>query len=218
MREGAQQVERRRRLAIGLDLPARIGNARFRRELDVVDDVAAIARQFDAVAASRSATSAAWRTGRRCGRPSPPATPPAKVSTTAICRNTRKKSRMLLAPCSAKLSAQSPPCSRKASPAATRASARLQLARLACKNQRRKGRELLLDVGQAPARPDNPAPARSAFCASYRASNARASHNTPSEVTAAKYSAVLARLIHETGARGQFPFWLRKLRNGEIMA
>src|SRR2546421_3100108 len=29
---------------------------------------------------------------------------------------------MLLAPCSAKLSAQSPPCSRKASPAATRAS------------------------------------------------------------------------------------------------
>jgi hypothetical protein len=47
---------------------------------------------------------------------------PAKVSTTAIWRNTRKKSRMLLAPCSAKLSAQSPPCSRKASPAPTRAS------------------------------------------------------------------------------------------------
>src|SRR5262249_54931524 len=34
---------------------------------------------------------------------------------------------MLLAPCSAKLSAQSPPCSRKASPAATRASAFLRL-------------------------------------------------------------------------------------------
>src|SRR5438067_8914641 len=34
---------------------------------------------------------------------------------------------MLLAPCSAKLSAQSPPCRRKASPAATRASALLRL-------------------------------------------------------------------------------------------
>jgi len=34
---------------------------------------------------------------------------PAKVSTTAICRKTRKKSRILSAPCSAKLSAQSPP-------------------------------------------------------------------------------------------------------------
>src|SRR5262249_9618732 len=34
---------------------------------------------------------------------------------------------MLLAPCSAKLSAQSPPCSRKASPAATRASAFVRL-------------------------------------------------------------------------------------------
>src|ERR1700751_3927019 len=34
---------------------------------------------------------------------------------------------MLLAPCSAKLSAQSPPCSRKAPPLATRASARFRL-------------------------------------------------------------------------------------------
>src|SRR5262249_50871199 len=51
----------------------------------------------------------------------------ANVITTAICKNTRKKSRMLLAPCSAKLSAQSPPCSRKASPAPTRASAFLRL-------------------------------------------------------------------------------------------
>src|SRR5690348_403031 len=52
---------------------------------------------------------------------------PAKVSTTAIWRKTRKKSRILLAPCSAKLSAQSPPWSRKASPAATRASAFFRL-------------------------------------------------------------------------------------------
>src|SRR5499433_3147228 len=47
----------------------------------------------------------------------------AYVITTAICRKTRKKSRILLAPCSAKLSAQSPPCNRNASPAATRARA-----------------------------------------------------------------------------------------------
>ena len=55
---------------------------------------------------------------------------------------------MLLAPCSAKLSAQSPPCSRKASPAATRRQRPLQVARLAGEHQRRKGRELRLDLGQ----------------------------------------------------------------------
>ena len=47
-RERAQQVERRGGLAIGLDLPSRIGLARLRRELDIVDDVAAIGRQRDA--------------------------------------------------------------------------------------------------------------------------------------------------------------------------
>ncbi len=45
-----------------------------------------------------------------------------KVSTTAICSSTRKVSRMLSAPNSAKLSAQSPPWSRKARPSATSAS------------------------------------------------------------------------------------------------
>ena len=50
LREGAQQIERRRRLAIGLNLPARVGTARLLGEGDVVDDVAAIARQLLAVA------------------------------------------------------------------------------------------------------------------------------------------------------------------------
>ena len=45
--------------------------------------------------------------------------PPAKVSTTAICRISLKVSRMLSAWNSLKLSAQSPPCSRKALPSAT---------------------------------------------------------------------------------------------------
>ena len=46
----------------------------------------------------------------------------AKVSTTAICSSTRKVSRMLSAWNSAKLSAQSPPWSRKARPSTARAS------------------------------------------------------------------------------------------------
>ena len=50
MREGAQQVQRRGGLVIGLDQPRRIGRARLDRELRAVDDVAAIARQLDAVA------------------------------------------------------------------------------------------------------------------------------------------------------------------------
>ncbi len=108
LREGAQQIERGGGLPVGLDLPARIGPAGLFGELVAVDDVAAIARQ---------AMRPTFTTGEE----------PAKVSTTAIWRKTRKKSRMLLAPCSAKLSAQSPPCSKKASPPATRASAFLRL-------------------------------------------------------------------------------------------
>ncbi len=46
--EGAQQVERRRRLVIGLHQALGIGHARGGRELDAVDVVAAIARQLDA--------------------------------------------------------------------------------------------------------------------------------------------------------------------------
>ena len=48
--EGAQKVERRRRLPIGFELPARIGDARFRGEVGAVDDVAPIGRQFHAAA------------------------------------------------------------------------------------------------------------------------------------------------------------------------
>ncbi len=45
--EGAQQVQGRRRLAVGHQLALRIGDARLRGEGDVVDDVAAVARQRD---------------------------------------------------------------------------------------------------------------------------------------------------------------------------
>ena len=47
--EGAQKVEGGRGLAIGFELPARIGLARLRRKLDVVDDVAAIGGQCHTV-------------------------------------------------------------------------------------------------------------------------------------------------------------------------
>ena len=58
LREGAQQVERRGRLTIGVDLAARVGRTRFRSEGVVVDDIAAVARQFDAV------TFLGWRRAR----------------------------------------------------------------------------------------------------------------------------------------------------------
>ena len=47
--EGAQKVEGRGGLAIGLELPARVGLARHGIELDVVDNVAPIGRQSNAV-------------------------------------------------------------------------------------------------------------------------------------------------------------------------
>ncbi len=43
--ESAQKVQGRRRLAIGLELPVRVRLARVRRELNIVDDVAPVARQ-----------------------------------------------------------------------------------------------------------------------------------------------------------------------------
>ncbi len=43
--ERPQQVQRRRRLSVGLDLAAWVGLARLSRKLDVVDDIAPIARQ-----------------------------------------------------------------------------------------------------------------------------------------------------------------------------
>ena len=139
MGEGAQQVQRRGRLAYRPAAAAGgIGRARLGRELDAVDDVAAIARQRRRRPASRSAPSAAWRTGRPCGPPSPPAcrrrrsAPPPSAGARGRCRGS------LSAWNSAKLSAQSPPCSRKALPAATSASCSFRCARLAGKDQRRE--------------------------------------------------------------------------------
>ncbi len=174
MREGAQQIQRRCRLPIGLDLPARIGDARFRREVVAVDDVAAIARQarrrpvFSVGEERGLANWPAMRPTFTTGEP------PAKVSTTAICRKTRKKSRMLfgamfgeafgaiaalkqegLAGADARRAASSGCAPRRQKPAAESSQAA---------SPRRR----------APPCPDNPAPAPRACRASYRASNAQA--------------------------------------------
>ncbi len=50
LREGAQQVERRRRPAVGLKHAPGVGFAGLHRKRHVVDDVAAIGRQLDAIA------------------------------------------------------------------------------------------------------------------------------------------------------------------------
>src|SRR5215471_11330227 len=48
-----QQVEGRRRLPISFELTPRVRRARAWREFDVIDNIAAIARQFDAIAGLR---------------------------------------------------------------------------------------------------------------------------------------------------------------------
>src|SRR5665213_1178688 len=130
--EGAQQIERRRRLAIGLDLTARIGAARCFGEGNVVDDVAAIARQLLAVAlfARRS-----FRRNRRlaAGKPHPLQRAQAPSSGCAPRRQTPMAETSQVA--------------------------------FRCRPE--------------PAGPDSPGPAGLASCASYRASNARASRMAP---------------------------------------
>ena len=125
-----------------------IGLARRGVEIEAVDDVAAIGRQGrrrSCVSVSDERGLANWPAMRptlTTGQAAP------KVSTTAICSSTLKVSRMLLGWNSAKLSAQSPPCSRNALPAATSASRVLQAARLAGEDQRRIIGPPLLGRGQ----------------------------------------------------------------------
>ena len=71
--------------------------------------------------------------------------PPAKVSTTAICRNTRKKSRMLSARMLGEALGAIAALQQEGLALGDAGQRALQLARLAGKNQRRKAGELLLD-------------------------------------------------------------------------
>ncbi len=68
--ERSQQVQRRRRLVVGLHEALGVGDPRCFRGIEVVDDVATERRQFEIADCSRWARSGAWRTARRCVRPS----------------------------------------------------------------------------------------------------------------------------------------------------
>ena len=101
-----------------------------------------------------------------------------KVSTTAICSSTRNMSRMLLGWNSAKLSAQSPPCSRKALPAATAASRSSSRRASPAKTSGGKLRRVASTARQRAPRRDSPAPAGSAGRASSRGTIFRSCHDT----------------------------------------
>ena len=72
-REGAQQVQRRRRGLVCPQQPARVGPPGLRRSRQVVDHVPPVRREAERV---ESAPSGASRTARRSGPPSPPARSP----------------------------------------------------------------------------------------------------------------------------------------------
>ncbi len=187
LREGAQQIERRRRLPEGFDLAARIGPARVFGEGDVVDDVAAIARQLLAVALlgrrgarlGELAGDAADFHHRRGGGISQHhrhlqehAEEVADVVRSMLGEAFRAVAALQqesLAGWRRARAASSDCAPRPRTPAAGRSQA---------VSRRRP----------APAGPDNPGPAGSALRASYRASNARASRNSPN----------LAGFIHES--------------------
>ena len=162
--EGAQQIERRRRLTIGLEQPARIGHARLGREVGAVDDVAAIRRQLDRAALFRRRRA---RLGELAGD--------AADLHHGRSRRIRQHHRHLQeqaeeiadivgAVLGEALGAIAALKQESLAGGNLRQSA-FEVARLAGKNQRRKARKLRLDVGRAPWRPDSPAPARSVWSA-----------------------------------------------------
>ncbi len=145
--EGAQQVERRGRLAIGLDLPARIGRTRVRRERDVVDDVAAIARELQIAALlgrgrarlgelAGDAADLHHRRGRR-----------ERHHHRHLQKHAEEVADVVGAMLGEALGAVAA-LQQESLPCRDARQGFLQGARLACKHQRRKGRELLFDVGE----------------------------------------------------------------------
>ncbi|MDF9865771.1 hypothetical protein M2437_004753 [Methylorubrum pseudosasae] len=142
--EGAQQVQRRRRLPVGLELAARIGDPGLLVEGQAVDDVAAVARQRHAVE----------RLGRRRARLGELAGDAADLHHGRAAREGEHHrhlqedaeevadvvGRVLVEALGAVAALQEEGLAR---PDARQG--RLQLARLTGKNERRKARELRLD-------------------------------------------------------------------------
>ena len=145
LREGAQQIERRGRLAIGHQHALRVGHARRLGELDVVDDVAAIARQLLAV----------LRLGRRRARLGELAGDAADLHHRRAAgigqhhRHLQEHAEEVADVVGAMLGEALGAIAALQQEGLARGHARelrLQLARLARKHQRREGRELLLDL------------------------------------------------------------------------
>ena len=162
MREGAQQVQGRGRLVIGLDQALRIGRARFRGELRAVDDVAAIARQLDAVALlgrrgarlgelAGDAADLHHRRGRREGEHHRHLQEHAEEVADRV-RAVVLEALGAVAALKQESIAGRDPRERL-----------LQVARLAGKNQRRKRRKLAPRPRRASRRPGTAAPGRSGF-------------------------------------------------------
>ena len=178
--ERANEVQRRRGMAVRLDQPRRIGRARRRRELRAVDDVAAIARQLLAVLLF----------GRRRARLGELAGDAADLhhrhrgGIGQHHRHLQEHAQEVADVVGADIVGAGVGEALGAIPAlqqetlALRDTAKslLEVARLAGKDQRRIAGKAASRRLPAPRGPDNPAPARSAFCANCRASSAPPRH------------------------------------------
>ena len=163
LREGAQQVERRGRLAVGHLLALRIGHARLLVELDAVDDVAAIARQRrrrPVVSLSDERGLANWPAMR------PTFTTGCGAGEGQHHRHLQEHAEEVADVVGAVLGEALGAIAALQQEAVAGCDGRkllLQLARLACKNQRRKGGELRFGLRAARPGPDRREPAGSAL-------------------------------------------------------
>ena len=152
LREGAQQVQRRRRLTVGHFLARRIGNARLLVEIGAVDDVAAIARQRHAV--DRLVVGRA-RLGELAGDAAD-LHDRLGAGEGQHDRHLQEDAEEVADIVGAMLGEALGAVAALEKESVTGSDSRkllLQLARLTCKNQRRKGRKAAFDLGQAQPRP-----------------------------------------------------------------
>ena len=145
--ESAEEIERRRRLAIGLQLPARLRRAGFRREVGTVDDVAAIDRQFDG-------TALFGRRGARLGELTGDAADLHHRASRRVSQNHRhlqkhaKEVADIVGAVLGKAFGAIAALQQESLAGRDLGERSFQIARLAGKDQRRKGGKLRLDVGK----------------------------------------------------------------------
>ena len=144
LREGSKEIERRRRLPVSLEQPLRIGRPRLGRERDVIDDVAPVARQFQAVLRFR-------RRGARLGElpgDAPDLHHGAARREGQHHRHLQEHAEEIANGVRAVLGEAFraiPALQDKSAPGRNLGEVLCQAARLPCKNQRREARKFLLD-------------------------------------------------------------------------